>query len=65
MECKKILFNNLVAEIGPIQSRVKEINEKPHYMVEVLKSGATRCQSIVKKVMDETKEKIGVKSDWF
>jgi len=52
-------------EIGPIQNRVKEINGNPQYIVEVLKSGAMRCKSIVENVMDEVRSKIGVKSDWL
>jgi len=65
IECKEILFKNMMEEIGPIQSRVKEMNERPSYIVEVLKSGANRCHSIAEKVMDEVREKIGVKSDWL
>jgi tryptophanyl-tRNA synthetase len=65
IECKEILFKNMMEEIGPIQNRVKEINERPGYIVEVLKSGATRCHSIAEKVMNEVREKIGVKSDWI
>jgi hypothetical protein len=34
-------------------------------MVDVLKSGATRCKAIAKEVMDEVREKIGVKSGWM
>ncbi len=65
IECKQILYKNMVEEIGPIQNRVKEMNEKPEYIVEVLKSGAARAQSIVKKVMDEVRTKLGIKSDWL
>jgi tryptophanyl-tRNA synthetase len=65
IECKEILFKNMMEEIGPIQSRVKEMNGRPSYIVEVLKSGATRCHSIAEKVMDEVRGKIGVKSDWL
>jgi len=65
IECKKILSKNMVEEIGPIQTRVKEINEKPGYIVDVLKSGATRCKAIAKEVMDEVRTKIGVKSEWM
>jgi tryptophanyl-tRNA synthetase len=65
IECKEILFKNMMEEIGPIQSRVKEMNGRPSYIVEVLKSGATRCQSIAGKVMDEVRGKIGVKPDWL
>ena len=65
IECKDILFKNMISEIGPIQSRVKEINEKPGYIVDVLKSGETRCKAIAKDVMDEVRTKIGVKSKWI
>ena len=65
IDCKKILFENMVAELSPIRQRVKEMNEKPDDIVEVLRSGARRCKLIVEKVMDEVREKIGVKSDWM
>jgi tryptophanyl-tRNA synthetase len=65
IECKEIVFKNMMEEIGPIQSRVKEINENPQYIVEVLKSGAMRCKSIVENVMEEVRSKIGVKSGWL
>jgi tryptophanyl-tRNA synthetase len=65
IECKEILFKNMVEEIGPIQDRVKEINERPQYMIDVLKSGADRCKAIVTEVMDEVRTKMGVKSGWM
>jgi tryptophanyl-tRNA synthetase len=63
IECKELLFKNMMEEIGPIQRRVKEINERPGYIVEVLKSGAMRCKAIVKDVMDEVRAKIGIRPD--
>jgi len=65
IECKEILFKNMIEEIGPIQNRVREINQNPKDMVDVLKSGAARCKTIVKDVMDEVRTKIGVKSEWI
>jgi hypothetical protein len=41
------------------------MNEKPEYIVDVLKSGTSRCKAIVKDVMDEVRTKIGVKSVWL
>lgn len=64
IECKQILNKNMIEEIGPIQGRVKEMNEKPEYIIEVLKSGRSRCRAIVEEVMDEVREKIGVQSSW-
>ena len=61
IECKKILLENMMEEIGPIQNRVKEINQNPQYMLDVLKSGAARCKAIVREVMDEVRGKIGVR----
>ena len=65
IECKKILFDNMVEEIGPIQKRVKEMNEKPEYIQEVLKSGAAQCKSIAEQVMDEVRNRLGVKPEWM
>jgi tryptophanyl-tRNA synthetase len=64
IECKQVLFKGMMEEIGPIQNRVKEINEKPEYMIDVLKTGAARCKAIAEKVMDEVRTKIGVKTSY-
>jgi tryptophanyl-tRNA synthetase len=64
IDCKKILFDHMIEEISPIQARVKEMDETPGYIVDVLKSGAIRCNAIVKDVMDEVRTKIGVKPGW-
>ncbi|MBS3907078.1 MAG: tryptophan--tRNA ligase [Syntrophaceae bacterium] len=65
IECKEILCKSMIEELSPIQARVKEINAKPEYIVDVLKSGASRCKAIAAKVMDEVRRKIGVKSEWL
>jgi len=65
IECKEILFKSMMEEISPIQSRVKEINQKPDYMTEVLRSGAARCKAIAREVMDEVRAKIGVKPKFY
>ncbi len=65
IECKEILYKNMMEEISPIQMRVKEIKQDPEYMIDVLRSGAKRCKSIVMDVMEEVRTKIGVKSLWL
>ena len=64
IECKKILYGNMIEEIGPIQERVKKMNERPKDVFEILESGATRCKAIAEEVMDEVRTKMGVKSEW-
>jgi tryptophanyl-tRNA synthetase len=65
IDCKKILYENMMEEIGPIQRRFKEINEKPGPIQEILKAGAAKCRSITREVMDEVRTRIGVKSEWI
>jgi tryptophanyl-tRNA synthetase len=65
IECKEVLYKNMIEELGPIQVRVKEINERPGYIADVLKSGADRCKVIAAEVMDEVRIKIGIKSEWL
>jgi len=65
IDCKEVLFKNMMEELGPIQNRVKEINHNPQYMGDVLRSGAARCKAIAVEVMDEVRTKIGVKSEWM
>ena len=64
IECKQILYKNMMEEIGPIQDRVREINGKPGFIIDVLKSGENRCKSFAVEVMDEVRAKMGIKSDW-
>jgi tryptophanyl-tRNA synthetase len=63
IECKKILYDNMIAEIRPIQSRFKEITQNPSYMAEVLTSGAARCRAMAQRVMEEVRARIGVKPE--
>ena len=64
IDCKKILFENMMEEIGPIQRRVREIHERPRTIVGALNSGAAQCQSIAEEVMDEVRTRMGTKSEW-
>jgi len=65
IDCKKILYENMMEEIVPIQRRVKELHEKPGTVIEALMSGAARCRSIVGQVMDEVRTRMGTKPDWI
>jgi len=64
IECKEILFKNMMEDIGPVQNRVKELHQKPQYVIDALNSGASQCKAIAEEVMDEVRRKIGVKSEW-
>ena len=65
IECKKILYQNMMEEIGPVQERVKKLHESPATIREALKSGAAKCKSIAEEVMDEVRTKMGTKPAWM
>ncbi len=65
IECKKILYQNMMEEIGPVQRRVKELHERPETIIEALKSGAARCKAIAEEVMDEVRTNMGTKPVWM
>ena len=65
IECKKILYQNMMEEIGPVQRRVKELHERPETIIEALKSGAAKCKSIAEEVMDEVRTNMGTKPVWM
>lgn len=61
LECKKCLSDNIVRELNPIRERALALFEDPAYVVEVLKSGAERCQEMARKTMREVKEAVGLR----
>ena len=65
IECKKILYQTMMEEIGPVQERVKKLHESPATIMEALKSGAAKCKSIAEEVMDEVRTKMGTKPVWM
>jgi tryptophanyl-tRNA synthetase len=64
IECKQILYKNIMAEIGPLQNKAQELFEHPEYVIEALKKGEVRAKAIVEPVLDEVRTKLGVKSAW-
>jgi tryptophanyl-tRNA synthetase len=64
IECKQMLYKNIVAEIQPLQEKTKELFAKPGYVIDVLKQGEIRARTIVKEVMDEVHTKLVIKSTW-
>ena len=64
IDCKKILFENMMAELGPIQARFQEISRQPKFVQEALQTGRGRCRTIVDQVMEEVRRRIGVHFDW-
>jgi tryptophanyl-tRNA synthetase len=60
IDCKKVLFENMNAELTPIRARAKEIADDPGVLSEALTSGAERARAIASDTMRETRHLMGL-----
>ena len=61
VECKRNLFENMMRHLEPIQRRVAELEKNPEEVIETLNNGTKRCKQIAESVMDEVREKMGLR----
>jgi len=62
VECKKMLFENMLRHLEPIQQRAAELEKNPQEVIDALNKGARRCKEIAGSVMDEVRQKIGLRN---
>jgi tryptophanyl-tRNA synthetase len=60
IECKKILTENLVAELEPIRTKYNENINKSDIVWDILADGNKRANSVAEKTMNEIYKKIGL-----
>jgi tryptophanyl-tRNA synthetase len=60
IECKKILFNNMMAHLEPIQQKARQLRDKPEMVTAALDDGAGQCRKMATQVMDEVRTKVGM-----
>ena len=61
VECKKLLFNNMMAHFEPIQQRARELRDTPEMVAAALEAGADRCKKMAEQIMQEVREKTGIR----
>ncbi len=61
LDCKRILLDNMVEELKPIQEKRQELKDKEDFIYEVLHNGTIRAKKIARQTMDEVYERIGIK----
>ena len=59
IECKKELFENMMAEIGPIQDKAKNLRENIDIVKEGLYKSAVRCKQMAEELMEEVRTRVG------
>jgi tryptophanyl-tRNA synthetase len=60
LDCKRVLADNLIAALAPIQARAKEYQAHPNRVIEVLGDGAARARRLARETMREVRERMGL-----
>lgn len=60
IECKKILSENIVEALTPIRFRYEQLISNPEHLLDILHTGAKKCQFIADNTMSEVKKKMGL-----
>ena len=60
IDCKRVLFENMNAELRPIRERASEIRGNPAQLDEALSGGAARAREVAAETMRETKQLMGL-----
>ena len=60
IDCKKVLWKNMVAHLSPIQERARELQGNIGLVKQTLAQGADRCRGIASAVMAEVRNRMGL-----
>jgi tryptophanyl-tRNA synthetase len=62
VDCKKILHQNLAAELEPVRERAAELERHPERVREILDAGRAQARAIARPVMEEVREATGLRA---
>ena len=60
IECKKVLFEQMNAELAPIRARAVEIRARPEIVDQVIGDGAATARRVASETIREVKERMGL-----
>jgi len=60
IDCKKVLFENMNAELTPIRTRAAELTANPSRVKDALDAGAAHAASIARNTMADVKQRMGL-----
>lgn len=61
LECKKVLSDNIIAELAPIREKAEKLLKDKNYVHDVLQTGAKKCRDIAAQTMTEVRAKLGLR----
>lgn len=62
VDCKKILSDNIISEIDPIQMAYHNLAKRPGDIRDALNRGANRIKALVLETLDEVRAKLGLRA---
>jgi len=60
LDCKRLLADNMIAELAPVRERAAELRAHPERVREILAAGAARCRAIAAATMAEVRAVMGL-----
>ncbi|MGR3300948.1 MAG: tryptophan--tRNA ligase, partial [Candidatus Scalindua sp.] len=61
VDCKRILWNNMVEELKPIREKSLELINNPASVIDTLNTGAEKCRKIAGETMEEVRSLMGLR----
>jgi len=60
LDCKRVLADNMAAELAPIRERAAELTSHPQRVHEILAEGAARARAVAEVTMREVRARMGL-----
>jgi tryptophanyl-tRNA synthetase len=60
IDCKRVLHENMVAELTPIRTRAAELRLEPDRLTDAVVDGARRARAVAERTIGEVKERMGM-----
>ena len=60
IDCKRVLFKNMMAELTPIREKALSLKKDPGFVLDALREGAAACRLLAVKTMGEVRDVLGL-----
>ncbi|MCB1163677.1 MAG: tryptophan--tRNA ligase [Candidatus Krumholzibacteriia bacterium] len=60
IDCKRVLADNLNADLAPVRERYRELQAAPERVREILAAGAERCRALARETLAEARQAMGL-----
>ena len=60
IDCKRVLFKQMVAELTPIRERALALKKDRGYAIDALRQGTSACRTLADQTMEEVRSALGL-----